>query len=143
MRSEIMSFFLPSRSPLRQDSRTTSEPELASYPEVGNLLFRRRAPHILVVDDQPAIAGLMSQLLAMRGYEVVTATSAEEAEAEIRRQPPDLILSDVMMPGKSGYDLCRELKEDPATRLIPFVFLTYLANAAIKFASSTPVPTTS
>src|ERR1700723_985960 len=124
MRSEIMSFFLPSRSPLRQDSRTTSEPELASYPEVGNLLFRRRVPHILVVDDQPAIAGLMSQLLAMRGYEVVTATSAEEAEAEIRRQPPDLILSDVMMPGKSGYELCRELKENPATRLIPFVLIT-------------------
>jgi putative two-component system response regulator len=127
-----MSFSPPSRSPLRQDSRTTSQPELASYPEVGNLLFRRRVPHILVVDDQPAIAGLMSQLLAMRGYEVVTATSAEEAEAEIRRQPPDLILSDVMMPGKSGYDLCRELKENPATRLIPFVLITGLSDSGDK-----------
>ena len=127
-----MSFFSPSRSPLRQDSRTTSQPELASYPEVGDLLFRRRVPHILVVDDQAAIAGLMSQLLTMRGYEVVTATSAEEAEAEIRRQPPDLILSDVMMPGKSGYDLCRELKEDPATRLIPFVLITGLSDSGDK-----------
>jgi putative two-component system response regulator len=127
-----MSFFSPSRSPLRQDSRTTSQPELASYSEVGDLLFRRRVPHILVVDDQAAIAGLMSQLLTMRGYEVVTATSAEEAEAEIRRQPPDLILSDVMMPGKSGYDLCRELKEDPATRLIPFVLITGLSDSGDK-----------
>jgi len=127
-----MSFSPPSRSPLRQDSRTTSQPELASYPEVGDLLFRRRVPHILVVDDQAAIAGLMSQLLTMRGYEVVTATSAEEAEAEIRRQPPDLILSDVMMPGKSGYDLCRELKEDPATRLIPFVLITGLSDSGDK-----------
>jgi cyclic di-GMP phosphodiesterase len=127
-----MSFFPPSRSPLRQDSRTTSQKELASYPEVGDLLFRRRVPHILVVDDQAAIAGLMSQLLTMRGYEVVTATSAEEAEAEIRRQPPDLILSDVMMPGKSGYDLCRELKEDPATRLIPFVLITGLSDSGDK-----------
>jgi putative two-component system response regulator len=132
MRSEIMSFFSPSRSPLRPDSRTTSRPELASYPEVGDLLFRRRVPHILVVDDQPAIAGLMSQLLTMRGYEVVTAASAEEAEAEIRRQPPDLILSDVMMPGKSGYDLCRELKENPATRLIPFVLITGLSDSGDK-----------
>jgi putative two-component system response regulator len=99
---------------------------------VGDLLFRRRVPHILVVDDQAAIAGLMSQLLTMRGYEVVTATSAEEAEAEIRRQPPDLILSDVMMPGKSGYDLCRELKEDPATRLIPFVLITGLSDSGDK-----------
>src|SRR6202050_3390900 len=127
-----MSFFPPSRSPLRQDSRTTSQKELASYPEVGDLLFRRRVPHILVVDDQPAIAGLMSQLLAMRGYEVVTASSAEEAEAEIRRQPPDLILSDVMMPGKSGYDLCRELKDNPATRLIPFVLITGLSDSGDK-----------
>ena len=95
-------------------------------------MFRRRVPHILVVDDQAAIAGLMSQLLTMRGYEVVTATSAEEAEAEIRRQPPDLILSDVMMPGKSGYDLCRELKEDPATRLIPFVLITGLSDSGDK-----------
>lgn len=127
-----MSFSPSPRSPLRQDARTTSQPELASYPEVGDLLFRRRVPRILVVDDQPSIAGLMSQLLAMRGYEVVTASSAEEAEAEIRRQPPDLILSDVMMPGKSGYELCRELKENPATRLIPFVLITGLSDSGDK-----------
>jgi putative two-component system response regulator len=127
-----MSFFPPSRSPLRQDSRTTSQKEAASYLEMSDLLFRRPVPRILVVDDQPAIAGLMSQLLAMRGYEVVTAASAEEAEAEIRRQPPDLILSDVMMPGKSGYDLCRELKENPATRLIPFVLITGLSDSGDK-----------
>jgi putative two-component system response regulator len=84
------------------------------------------------VDDQPAIAGLMSQLLTMRGYDVVTADNAEEAEAEIRRQPPDLILSDVMMPGKSGYDLCRSLKENPATRLIPFVLITGLSDSSDK-----------
>ncbi|HEY6338305.1 MAG TPA: HD domain-containing phosphohydrolase [Candidatus Sulfotelmatobacter sp.] len=89
-------------------------------------------PRILVVDDQPAIAGLMSQLLAMRGYEVVTASNAEEAEAEIKRQFPDLILSDVVMPGKSGYELCRELKDNPATRLIPFVLITGLSDSGDK-----------
>jgi putative two-component system response regulator len=71
----------------------------------------------------------MSQLLAIRGYDVVTASSAEQAEAEVRRHAPDLILSDVMMPGKSGYDLCRTLKENPATRLIPFVLITGLSDS--------------
>jgi putative two-component system response regulator len=99
---------------------------------MGELFLRRRVPRILVVDDQPAIAGLMSQLLGMRGYEVVTAASAEEAEAEIRQQVPDLILSDVIMPGKSGYEFCRELKDNPATRLIPFVLITGLTDSADK-----------
>lgn len=71
----------------------------------------------------------MSQLLAIRGYDVVTACSAEQAEVEVRRHAPDLILSDVMMPGKSGYDLCRSLKENVATRLIPFVLITGLSDS--------------
>ena len=71
----------------------------------------------------------MSQLLGMRGYDVVTAASAEQAEVEVNRQTPDLILSDVMMPGKSGYDLCRVLKDNPATRLIPFVLITGLTDS--------------
>jgi len=84
------------------------------------------------VDDQPSIAGLMSQLLGMRGYDVVTAANAEEAEAEVERQVPDLILSDVIMPGKSGYELCREFKDNPATRLIPFVLITGLSDSGDK-----------
>ena len=71
----------------------------------------------------------MTQLLGARGYDVVSAASAEQAEAEVSRQMPDLILSDVMMPGKSGYDLCRALKDNPATRLIPFVLITGLTDS--------------
>ncbi len=74
----------------------------------------------------------MSQLLSMRGYDVTTASNAEQAEAEVRRQLPDLILSDVMMPGKSGYEFCRSLKENPATRLIPFVLITGLSDSSDK-----------
>src|ERR1700758_2068194 len=111
-------------------ARTTSAEEAASYPSMGDLLPRRHAPRILVVDDQPSIAGLMSQLLTIRGYSVVTASNADQAEAEVRRQAPDLILSDVMMPGKSGYDLCRTMKEDPSTRLIPFVLITGLSDSS-------------
>jgi putative two-component system response regulator len=99
---------------------------------MGDLLPKRRAPRILVVDDQPSVAGLMSQLLAMRGYEVITAANADQAEAEVLRQAPDLILSDVMMPGKSGYELCRSLKDNPVTRLIPFVLITGLSDSTDK-----------
>jgi cyclic di-GMP phosphodiesterase len=99
---------------------------------MGDLLLHRRVPRILVVDDQPSIAGLMSQLLSIRGYDVVTACNVDQAQAEIRRQTPDLILSDVVMPGRSGYEFCRELKDDPATRLIPFVLITGLSDSGDK-----------
>ncbi len=113
------------------DDRTTSSRKLASDRGMNNL-FPRRQPRILVVDDQASIAGLMSQLLTLRGYDVVTASNVEQAEAELRKRPPDLILSDVKMPGRSGYDLCRTVKSDPATRLIPFVLITGLTDSTDK-----------
>jgi putative two-component system response regulator len=84
------------------------------------------------VDDRREILMLMRELLSSRGYDVVTVPSASEAEAEILRQLPDVILCDVLMPGKSGYDLCRELKANPATRLIPFVLITGLTDRESK-----------
>jgi putative two-component system response regulator len=123
-----MSDYPQASDPLSPDGEATAQPETASYQSMAGVLQRRRVPRILVVDDQPGITSLMSQLLTIRGYEVVTAGNVEEALAEIRRQLPDLVLSDVVMPGKSGYALCRELKENPATRLIPFVLVTGLSD---------------
>jgi cyclic di-GMP phosphodiesterase len=117
---------------LRAEARTSSSPAAASYHDLAGSSARRRVPRILVVDDQPSIAGLMSQLLTMRGYDVVTASNAAEGEAELRRQSPDLIICDVLMPGKSGYEFCRECKENPATRLIPFVLITGLTDSSDK-----------
>jgi cyclic di-GMP phosphodiesterase len=95
---------------------------------MGEVSPRRRSPRLLVVDDNPDNALLMSELLSSRGYDVGTVSHAGDAEAEIRRHPPDLILLDVVMPGKSGYELCRELKEDAETRLIPVVMITGLSD---------------
>jgi putative two-component system response regulator len=92
------------------------------------VLVHRHAPRVLVVDDNADNAALMSLLLSSRGYDSRVVLHAADAEAEIRRDPPDLILLDVVMPGKSGYELCRELKEDPATRLIPIVMITGLSD---------------
>ena len=108
---------------------TTISSRPHSYKSMGgDFLLRRRVPRVLVVDDNPDTMLLMQELLATRGYDVVAVPDATQAEAEIRHQPPDVILSDVVMPGKSGYELCRELKENPATRLIPFVLITGLTD---------------
>src|SRR5450631_528519 len=96
--------------------------------QAADLSLRRRLPRVLVVDDNPNTMTLMRDLLSDRGYEVIAVPDAEQAEAEILSRVPDLILSDVVMPGKSGYELCKELKENPATRLIPFVLITGLTD---------------
>ena len=93
---------------------------------MGDLLSGRRKQSILVVDDNVVNAALLKELLMSRGYSTVAVQNAAAAEAEIRRDAPDLILLDVIMPGKTGYELCRELKEDPETRLIPIVMITGL-----------------
>ncbi len=97
--------------PLQPSILRTLRPQSPENP--GDRPLRLRAPRVLVVDDNPDLMVLMRELLETRGYDVIAVPDAEQAEAEIRRQPPDLILSDVVMPGKSGYELCRELKEGP------------------------------
>ena len=94
---------------------------------MGDLLPGRRKPSILVVDDHPQNVMVLSELLSTRGYRIVSAQHAADAEIEIRRDAPDLILLDVIMPGKTGYELCRQLKDDPLTRLIPIVMITGLS----------------
>ncbi len=89
-------------------------------------LPRRKFARILVVDDNRDNAFLTKELLQSAGYAVDTAENATRAEALIRQEAPDVILLDVVMPGKTGIDLCRELKADPATRLIPIVMITGL-----------------
>jgi class 3 adenylate cyclase len=84
------------------------------------------APRILVVDDTPANVKLLVDVLAARGYAVDSAADGDEALAKIAAQPPDLVLLDIMMPGLSGYDVCRRLRAEPATALLPIVLCTSL-----------------
>ena len=81
---------------------------------------------VLVVDDTPANVKLLGDLLASRGYSVSTATNGEEGLAKVAADQPDLVLLDVMMPGLSGYDVCRRIRADPATALLPVVLCTSL-----------------
>jgi len=81
---------------------------------------------ILVVDDTPLNVKLLNDLLTVKGYAVVTAPNGEEALSRVAEEKPDLVLLDIMMPGLSGYDVCRKIRGDPRTALLPVVLVTSL-----------------
>jgi class 3 adenylate cyclase len=81
---------------------------------------------ILVVDDTPANVKLLEDLLGFHGYEVEAAGSGEEALAAIRDRMPDLVLLDVLMPGLSGYDVCRAIRSNTSLAMLPVVMVTAL-----------------
>lgn len=98
----------------------------------GTSFASPHAGRILVVDDLPGNLDLLDRMLAREGHLVQRAGSGEEALALVADSPPDLVLLDVMMPNESGFDVCRELKRQPATRLIPVVLLTALQDVEDK-----------
>jgi len=79
---------------------------------------------ILVVDDVPANIGLLTETLEPLGYEILAAPNGEVGFRVATRAQPDLILLDVVMPGRDGFAVCRALKEQEATREIPVLFIT-------------------
>lgn len=85
-----------------------------------------------MVDDDQVSQSLTRDMLQLKDYTVFTASDADEALMLVEQEPPDLILLDVVMPGRNGIDLCRELKEDPETRLIPIILVTGLTERESK-----------
>jgi adenylate cyclase len=81
---------------------------------------------VLVVDDVPVNVKLLADLLTVKGYEVVTAAGGAEALEKVAKEQPGLVLLDVMMPGMSGYDVCRKIRENSATAMLPVVMVTAL-----------------
>jgi two-component system alkaline phosphatase synthesis response regulator PhoP len=79
---------------------------------------------ILVVDDEINITQILEFSIGAEGYEVITAMNGEEAVDKARRELPDLIILDIMMPRIDGYEACRILKANPLTKNIPVVLLT-------------------
>jgi len=82
------------------------------------------ATKILVVEDEPAIREMTAFVLSQTGYAVLQAADAIEARAHMASTPPDLILMDWMLPGTSGIELTRELKQSAITQDIPVIMLT-------------------
>jgi putative two-component system response regulator len=85
---------------------------------------RVRHTKVLVVDDLEANLNLLRRLLVTEGYDVATETRGNRVCQVVHDERPDVILLDVVMPDRSGLELCRQLKSDPTTRLIPVVLIT-------------------
>ncbi|MNQ07414.1 Response regulator receiver domain-containing protein [Pseudomonas linyingensis] len=79
---------------------------------------------VLIADDEPNIVISLEFLLEQAGYRIRVAHDGQEALEAIQRQPPDLVLLDVMMPNLSGYDLCQKIRENPAWQHMRIVMLT-------------------
>jgi len=86
------------------------------------------AATILIVDDQAENRELLQDILTDNGFEVKTAANGEDALDMLHQSPIDLVLLDVVMPGKSGFDVCREIKANSTTCFIPVVFVTALSD---------------
>jgi DNA-binding NarL/FixJ family response regulator len=89
---------------------------------------------LLVVDDDPGLLMAVSETLRSEGYDVITARRGAEALVRVAESLPDLIISDIRMPEMNGYQLVRNLRSAPHTRLIPIVFLTAKDETADRIA---------
>jgi|SRR5688572_1370991 DNA-binding NarL/FixJ family response regulator len=89
---------------------------------------------LLVVDDDASLLLAVSETLRAEGYVVVTARRGAEALVRVAERLPDLIISDIRMPGMDGYQLARNLRSAPHTRLVPIVFLTAKDETADRIA---------
>lgn len=84
----------------------------------------KQKKRVLVVEDEEHMRSLLKYNLNKENYEVNTAGDGFEGLEEVKRQKPDLIISDIMMPKMDGYEFCKILRDDPKTKTIPFIFLT-------------------
>ena len=87
---------------------------------------------ILIVDDNPHNLKVLGEMLSTRGYRLIAAQNGIKALSLLEKKKPDLILLDIMMPNINGIEVCRQLKQQEATRHIPVIFITALADTQHK-----------
>jgi DNA-binding response OmpR family regulator len=93
-----------------------------------------RPPRILVAEDDPDIGTLLGHSLRKAGFAAVHVPGGREALAQVKREPPDLLVLDVMLPGVDGFEVCRALRADPETAAIPIIMLTARAEESDRIA---------
>ncbi|XGV97481.1 MAG: PleD family two-component system response regulator [Leptolyngbya sp. BL-A-14] len=79
---------------------------------------------VLIVDDSPTVREMVSEQFRKSGFSVVEAVDGEEAIEKITAKVPDVVVTDIVMPRKNGYELCRWIKNDPRTKQIPVIMCT-------------------
>jgi len=79
---------------------------------------------VLLIEDEPNIIEAISFILTRDGWTVHTHTDGETAAERVRQLPPNVVILDVMLPGRSGFDILRDLRSDPSTKSLPVMMLT-------------------
>ena len=88
---------------------------------------------ILVVDDSPTELALITLPLKKEGFDVISAVDGEEGLIKIDSEKPDLVILDVILPRKNGFQICRQIKTQPETKNIPVILLTSRSQDSDKF----------
>lgn len=123
--------------PLEPIQKTPALAELDIAPAFGSLIHQPAAPQekvALVIEDEDNAAELLQLYMEQTGYRVVRCTTGEAAMQMARELQPSVITLDVVLPHKNGWDVLRELKEDPATREIPVLVVSMVDNYDSSFA---------
>jgi diguanylate cyclase (GGDEF)-like protein len=107
-------------------NRSTRHVGLKAQPKTGTAcpMVKHMKPKILLVDDTPSNILVLNEILKDQGYEILSANNGDDALRIARSDIPDLILLDVVMSDQDGYEVCRQLKSDARTQLIPVIFIT-------------------
>ena len=88
------------------------------------LRFKRMPKTLLVADDSLTIRKVIGMVLALEDFQLTSVDNGIDAIARAREMKPDLVLADVLMPGRSGYEVCEALKSDPSTSHVPVLLLS-------------------
>src|SRR5579871_2657451 len=91
-------------------------------------IFMRHSHKILIADDDHGSREVLQDLLELEGYDVVAAEDGKSARERAREGDIDLAILDVMMPGATGFSVCRDIKSNPSTRTLPVVLVTGLSS---------------
>jgi two-component system, OmpR family, alkaline phosphatase synthesis response regulator PhoP len=104
--------------------RMTNDMSEMTARRTGDGAARRPAARVLIAEDERDVAELIRYTLAREGFEVMVAANGADALRQAQETRPDLMLLDLMLPQVNGWELCRRLKQDPATRSVPVIMLT-------------------
>jgi putative two-component system response regulator len=120
----------------REGGRARLSCKNCGYPVERGLLAQPETPvhrpRILCIDDDRLLLGLFVHMLELNDFEPLTAPDGPAGIEAARKERPDLILVDVMMPGMSGFEVCRQLRTYPALQNIPIIMFTALADARVE-----------
>ena len=89
-------------------------------------MVTERRKKILIVDDEMIMINVMERHVTNAGYDFDVASNGQDALDKINKQPPDLVLLDLMMPGLNGFETCRRIRSNPATKKLPVIIVTAL-----------------